>query len=81
MTELFLFLYTVCVVVTLDPKNVIMSAAARDEKRQKILPFLMIPDLRERDYLSKGSRMKVYIAVPTSSFSSGSTRYFFCADK
>ena len=32
---------------------------------------------RERDYLSKGSRMKVYIAVPTSSFSSGSTRYFF----
>ena len=36
----------------------------------------------ERDYLSKGSRMKVYIAVPTSSFSSGcSTRYFFCADK
>ena len=38
MTELFLFLYTVCVVVTLDPKNVIMSAAARDEKRQKTLP-------------------------------------------
>ena len=51
MTELFLFLYTVCVVVTLNPKNVIMSAAARDEKRQKTLPFMMIPDWRERLFI------------------------------